>query len=280
MRRSGCGPSTSSRGSVPAVTGQGTVRRRRWLRESERHWEDRDCPASTGLCCIYLCVDRGRERAARVPLSGGSRFSDWRGNQALSNGILAGQLARAPRWLLIEPCSSLNTSSPLHLLLEDKKRLLNAVVTSENLHCTALPCWSDGETPERPNPFLPSTSRRRKLILNTRLGRPNSELDRQSRAHLPITCNMSSKGPSATPTVFLFRSVTCICSLSCQSFGPQPFQIFAHRDLLLLVFGRWAVRWTEYVVDVIFGFAHDSDLSHSLRESGPGLGGRLSEKIT
>src|SRR5215831_7014887 len=51
--------------------------------------------------------------------------------------------------------------------------------------------------------------------------------------------------------------MTCVGSLSCQSFGPQPFQIFAQRDLLLLVFGQRAVRWTECVVGVIFAFAHD-----------------------
>ena len=38
--------------------------------------------------------------------------------------------------------------------------------------------------------------------------------------------------------------MTCIGSLSCQSFGPQPFQIFAQRDLLLFVFGQRAIRWT------------------------------------
>jgi hypothetical protein len=42
--------------------------------------------------------------------------------------------------------------------------------------------------------------------------------------------------------------MTWIGSLSCQSFGPQPFQIFAQRDLHLLVFGQRAIRWTEYVV--------------------------------
>jgi hypothetical protein len=90
----------------------------------------------------------------------GNRFSDWRGNQALSNGLFAGQLARAPngvgflsrrsyRWLLIEPCSShlFEHAFPLHLLLQDTKRLLNVVVADENLHCVALPCWRDGETP-------------------------------------------------------------------------------------------------------------------------------------
>ena len=46
-------------------------------------------------------------------------------------------------------------------------------------------------------------------------------------------------------------------SLSGQSFGPQPFQIFVPRDLLLLVFGQRAVRWAEYVAGVIFAFAHD-----------------------
>ena len=46
-------------------------------------------------------------------------------------------------------------------------------------------------------------------------------------------------------------------SLSGQSFGAQPFQIFMPRDLLLLVFGQRAVRWAEYVVGVIFAFAHD-----------------------
>src|SRR6516164_5766061 len=46
-------------------------------------------------------------------------------------------------------------------------------------------------------------------------------------------------------------------SLSCQSFSPQPFQILAQCFLLLFVFGQWAVRWTEYVVVVIFAFAHD-----------------------
>jgi hypothetical protein len=45
-------------------------------------------------------------------------------------------------------------------------------------------------------------------------------------------------------------------SLSGQSFGSQPFQIFALRDLLLLVFGQRAVRWAECVVGVIFAFAH------------------------
>ena len=52
-------------------------------------------------------------------------------------------------------------------------------------------------------------------------------------------------------------SLALIASLSCQSFGPQPFQIFAQGNLLLLVFSQRAVRWTEYVVGVIFGFAHD-----------------------
>ena len=56
--------------------------------------------------------------------------------------------------------------------------------------------------------------------------------------------------------------MTCIGSLSCQSFGPQPFQIFAQRDLLLLVFGQRAIRWTEYVVGVIFAFTHDVTLSN------------------
>jgi len=56
--------------------------------------------------------------------------------------------------------------------------------------------------------------------------------------------------------------MTCVGSLSCQSFGPQPFQIFAQRDLLLLVFGQRAIRWTEYVVGVIFAFAHDVTLSN------------------
>jgi hypothetical protein len=51
--------------------------------------------------------------------------------------------------------------------------------------------------------------------------------------------------------------MTCIGSLSCQSFGPQPFQIFAQRDLLLPVFGQRTVRWTEYVVGVILAFDHD-----------------------
>ena len=50
--------------------------------------------------------------------------------------------------------------------------------------------------------------------------------------------------------VFLF-------SLSSQSFCPQPFHIFALCDLLLLVFGQRAVRWAEYVVGVVFAFAHD-----------------------
>jgi hypothetical protein len=63
--------------------------------------------------------------------------------------------------------------------------------------------------------------------------------------------------------------MTYIGSLSCQSFGPQPFQIFAQRDLLLLVFGQRAVQWTEYVVGVIFAFAHDV----TFRESGPGVWG-------
>src|SRR5215469_12578485 len=56
--------------------------------------------------------------------------------------------------------------------------------------------------------------------------------------------------------------MACIGSLSCQSFGPQPFQIFAQRDLLLLVFGQRAIRWTEYVVGVIFVFTHDVTLSN------------------
>src|SRR5215472_4081387 len=56
--------------------------------------------------------------------------------------------------------------------------------------------------------------------------------------------------------------MTSVGSLSCQSFGPQPFQIFAQRDLLLLVFGQRAVRWTEYVVGVIFAFTHDVTLSN------------------
>jgi hypothetical protein len=63
--------------------------------------------------------------------------------------------------------------------------------------------------------------------------------------------------------------MTCIGSLSCKSLGPQPFQIFAQRDLLLLVFGQRAVRWTEYVVGVIFAFAHDMTFR---TESGPGVG--------
>jgi hypothetical protein len=46
-------------------------------------------------------------------------------------------------------------------------------------------------------------------------------------------------------------------SLSGQSFGPQPFQIFELRDLLLLVLGQRAVRCAEHVVGVIFAFAHD-----------------------
>jgi hypothetical protein len=58
--------------------------------------------------------------------------------------------------------------------------------------------------------------------------------------------------------VFLF-------SLSGQSLGSQPFQIFARRDLILLVFGQRAVRWTEYVVDVIFAFAHDVPFSKASR---------------
>src|SRR6516162_11595531 len=59
--------------------------------------------------------------------------------------------------------------------------------------------------------------------------------------------------------------MTCVGSLSCQSFGPQPFQIFAQRDLLLLVFGQRAIRWTEYVVGVIFAFTHDVTLSNCRR---------------
>ena len=94
-------------------------------------------------------------------LAGGNGFSDWSGNQALSNGLFAGQLARAPngvgflsrrsyRWLLIEPCSShlFEHAFPLHLLLQDTKRLLDVVVADENLHCVALlRCRRDGETP-------------------------------------------------------------------------------------------------------------------------------------
>src|SRR6516165_5339606 len=48
-----------------------------------------------------------------------------------------------------------------------------------------------------------------------------------------------------------------IGSLSGQSFGFQPFHIFAHRDLLLFVFGQRGVRWTECVVGVILLSAHD-----------------------
>ena len=51
-------------------------------------------------------------------------------------------------------------------------------------------------------------------------------------------------------------------SLSCQSFGPQPFEVFAQRFLLLLVFGQGPIRWTEYIVDVILPFAHDVTLSN------------------
>jgi hypothetical protein len=63
--------------------------------------------------------------------------------------------------------------------------------------------------------------------------------------------------------------MTWIGSLSCQSLGPQPFQISAQRDLLLLVFGQRAVRWTEYVVGAIFAFAHDKTFR---TESRPGVG--------
>src|SRR6516165_7259576 len=57
-------------------------------------------------------------------------------------------------------------------------------------------------------------------------------------------------------------------SLSCHSFSPQPFQILAQCFLLLFVFGQWAVRWTEYVVVVIFAFAHDVTF-RQLDRSGP-----------
>src|SRR6516165_3486625 len=63
--------------------------------------------------------------------------------------------------------------------------------------------------------------------------------------------------------------MTCIGSLSCQSLSPQPFQILAQCFLLLFVFGQWAVRWTEYVVGVIFAFAHDVTF-RQLDRSGPG----------
>ena len=56
-----------------------------------------------------------------------------------------------------------------------------------------------------------------------------------------------------------------IGSLSGQSFGFQPFHIFAHRDLLLFVFGQRGVRWTECVVGVILLSAHDVDLSKARR---------------
>ena len=39
-------------------------------------------------------------------------------------------------------------------------------------------------------------------------------------------------------------------------------QVFTQRDLLLLVFGQRAIRWTEYVVGVIFAFTHDVTLSN------------------
>ena len=58
-------------------------------------------------------------------------------------------------------------------------------------------------------------------------------------------------------------------SLSCQSFGFQPFHIFAQRDLLLLVFGQRAVRWTERVIGVIFSFTHDVTFPSGRRRTLP-----------
>jgi hypothetical protein len=48
-----------------------------------------------------------------------------------------------------------------------------------------------------------------------------------------------------------------IGSLSGQSFGFQPFHIFAHRDLLLFRVRSTGVRWTECVVGVILLSAPD-----------------------
>jgi hypothetical protein len=73
----------------------------------------------------------------------------------------------------------------------------------------------------------------------------------------------SEKRPQPGHTCVADRlSLFRLSSLSCQSFGPQPFQIFAQRFLLLLVFGQGPIRWTEYVVGVIFLFAHDVTLSN------------------
>ena len=56
---------------------------------------------------------------------------------------------------------------------------------------------------------------------------------------------------------FWFGWMIWIGGFSAQSFGFQPFHIFAQRDLLLLVFGQRADRWTERVIGVIFAFTHD-----------------------
>src|SRR5277367_2210138 len=41
------------------------------------------------------------------------------------------------------------------------------------------------------------------------------------------------------------------------SFGLQPFEIFAQRDLLLLVFSQGPVRGAEPVAGIFFEFSHD-----------------------
>src|SRR5262245_66186741 len=54
----------------------------------------------------------------------------------------------------------------------------------------------------------------------------------------------SEKRPQPGHTCVADRlSLFRLSSLSCQSFGPQPFQIFAQRFLLLLVFGQGPMRW-------------------------------------
>src|SRR6516165_3244900 len=50
----------------------------------------------------------------------------------------------------------------------------------------------------------------------------------------------------------VFRRVQCRLTL----------QVLTQCELLLLVFGRRTIRWTEYVVGVIFAFTHDVTLSN------------------
>jgi hypothetical protein len=68
--------------------------------------------------------------------------------------------------------------------------------------------------------------------------------------------NISTKGCCRLDAAPRWYFPLTFGSLSRQSFDPQPFQVFAQRFLLLLVFGQGAYPMDGYVVGIIFAFSH------------------------